>query len=108
VSDADPGHVVILDCVSVWVSNLMRDGFDEDDAVPAADQLADALLARSRPTIAVTNEVGMGVHPSTALGREYRDVLGRVNRRLSQRAMRAYLVVAGRVLSLTAPHEVFR
>jgi adenosyl cobinamide kinase/adenosyl cobinamide phosphate guanylyltransferase len=108
VRAADPSHLVLVDCVSVWVSNLMRSGLDERGAVPVADELAEALLARARPTIVVTNEVGMGVHPSTALGREYRDVLGRVNRRLSQRATRACLVVAGHVLPLSPPEDVFR
>jgi adenosyl cobinamide kinase/adenosyl cobinamide phosphate guanylyltransferase len=107
VRNADPSHLVLIDCVSVWVSNLMRDGLDERGAIPLADDLADALLARVPPTIVVTNEVGMGVHPSTALGRVYRDVLGRVNSRLSQRATRVCLVVAGRVLSLSPPQDVF-
>lgn len=101
----EPDHLVILDCLSLWVSALMADGCDEDRATVAADDLADALAARTTPTLVVTNEVGMGVHPSTPLGREYRDVLGRVNRRLAERADRALLVVAGHVLRLRRPEE---
>jgi adenosyl cobinamide kinase/adenosyl cobinamide phosphate guanylyltransferase len=48
----------------------------------------------------------MGVHPSSAVGREYRDVLGRVNRRLCESSTTALLVVAGRVVPLLAADEV--
>jgi adenosyl cobinamide kinase/adenosyl cobinamide phosphate guanylyltransferase len=108
VRRADPGHVVLVDCVSVWVSNLMQDGLDEDGAYAVGDELADALCARSLPSVVVTNEVGLGVHPSTALGRSYRDVLGRVNRRLAERARLAVLVVAGRVLPLSPAQDLLR
>ena len=63
---------------------------------------ADAAAAARRPgrTIAVTNEVGLGVVPATPLGREYRDVLGRVNATWTAAADDAYFVVAGRALRL--------
>ena len=51
----------------------------------------------------VTNEVGLGVHPDTALGRLYRDVLGAVNQRWAARAERTFLLVAGRALRLDVP-----
>jgi adenosylcobinamide kinase / adenosylcobinamide-phosphate guanylyltransferase len=102
---ADASHVVVLDCVTIWVSNLMVAGLHEDGADAVADSLLAALRERSTPSIVVTNEVGMGVHPTTELGREYRDVLGRVNRRLSEGATRALLVVAGRVLPLLTTEE---
>ncbi|HEX7095178.1 MAG TPA: bifunctional adenosylcobinamide kinase/adenosylcobinamide-phosphate guanylyltransferase [Acidimicrobiales bacterium] len=105
VRDVDPEHLVLVDCISLWVSALMADGIDEDGAVAAADDLADAFAARRAPVLVVTNEVGMGVHPSTSLGREYRDVLGRVNRRLAERVDRALLVVAGRVLPLLSQED---
>lgn len=105
VRGIDASHLVIVDCITLWVSSLTAEGCDEDDAAAAADDLADALCSRSAPTIVVTNEVGMGVHPATPLGRVYRDVLGRVNRRLAERADRALLVVAGQVLRLRRPEE---
>jgi adenosyl cobinamide kinase/adenosyl cobinamide phosphate guanylyltransferase len=102
-----PDHAVVVDCITVWVSNLMVHGLDEDSANDHADALLDALRSRSAPSIVVTNEVGLGVHPSSELGRVYRDVLGRVNRRLAEGATRAVFVAAGRVLSLHAPEDVF-
>jgi adenosylcobinamide kinase/adenosylcobinamide-phosphate guanylyltransferase len=108
VRDADPRHLLVVDCITIWVSNLMLDGFGEDTANPAADELLGALSGRDTPSIIVSNEVGMGVHPSSSLGREYRDVLGRVNRRLSEGATSAWLVVAGRVIQLHEPEGSFR
>src|SRR5690606_36026600 len=86
------GHLVLIDCVSVWVSNLMVDGLTESDASTVADSLADGLAGRTSPSVVVSNEVGLGVHPSSLLGRDYRDVLGRVNRRLAERSDRAVFV----------------
>jgi adenosyl cobinamide kinase/adenosyl cobinamide phosphate guanylyltransferase len=104
----DERHLVVVDCVTIWVSNLMENGLDERGAYSVADELLAVLHARRTPSIVVTNEVGMGVHPATAVGRGYRDVLGRVNRRLSEGATSAWLVVAGRLVALTAPEDVFR
>lgn len=101
------GHLALIDCVSVWVSNLMLDGLHESDASTMADSLADALAGRTSPSVVVSNEVGLGVHPSSLLGREYRDVLGRVNRRLAERSDRAVFVAAGHVLPLMPPHALF-
>jgi adenosyl cobinamide kinase/adenosyl cobinamide phosphate guanylyltransferase len=83
------------------------DGLDEDGANAVADELLAALRSRHTPSLVVTNEVGMGVHPSSPLGREYRDVLGRVNRRLGEGADRALLVAAGRVLPLLRAEDAF-
>lgn len=102
---------VLIDCLSLWVTNrLLEAGSDEPspaevDALEAAlDAEVDALLAavagRSGTTIAVTNEVGSGIVPAYPLGRVYRDVLGRVNQRVSRAAGRAWLLVAGRPLEL--------
>ena len=79
------GDTVVVDCLSLWVAN----GGDGD--VPQA---------RAGLTIAVTNEVGLGIVPDNALARAYRDELGRVNAAWVDAADEAYLVVAGRALRL--------
>lgn len=114
VGAADDGDALLLDCIAVWTSNrLLALGDDE----PAPDVLAQldgtvtleiaaflaAIRARSGPAIVVTNEVGDGLVPPYALGRAYRDLLGRVNQQLSREAQQAYLVVAGRPLPLPPP-----
>ena len=82
-----PGdHTVIVDCLSLWIAN------GGDGAVPAP---------RDGLTIAVTNEVGLGIVPVNALARAYRDELGRVNASWVAAADEAYFVVAGRALRLS-------
>ena len=96
----DPAATVIVDCLTLWVANLVF--ADRSDAqVEAAAGAVAALLAR-RPglSLVVTNEVGLGVHPPTELGRRYQDLLGRVNQTVVAAAGRAVLVVAGRALPL--------
>jgi adenosylcobinamide kinase/adenosylcobinamide-phosphate guanylyltransferase len=89
----------IVDCLSLWVSNLLA-----DSAAPAIEGLAAeaAALAAEHAggCVAVTSEVGMGIVPVNALARSYRDVLGRVNAIWAEAADEALLAVAGRVLRL--------
>jgi adenosylcobinamide kinase/adenosylcobinamide-phosphate guanylyltransferase len=97
--------VVIVDCLTVWVSNMMLEGFSDDEIEERSAKAAAAASARAGDTIAVTNEVGSGVHPSTELGMRFRDLLGRVNATWAEASDRVYLVVAGQVLELNAPPE---
>ena len=89
---------VVVDCLSLWVANLLETGVEEvEEEARAAAAVA---VARAAPTVAVTNEVGLGVVPATPLGRAYRDVLGRVNAIWADAADEAYFVVAGKALRL--------
>ena len=90
---AAAGDTIVVDCLSLWVANLLERGLEPDDAAAVA-------AARSAPTIAVTNEVGLGIVPVTELGRAYRDLLGRVNAAWVELSDRALFVVAGRALEL--------
>jgi adenosyl cobinamide kinase/adenosyl cobinamide phosphate guanylyltransferase len=90
----------IVDCLSLWVANLLERGDGEDEVVRVASEAARLAASREGPAIAVTNEVGMGVVPPYELGRFYRDVLGRVNATWADHAAEALLVVAGRPLAL--------
>jgi adenosylcobinamide kinase/adenosylcobinamide-phosphate guanylyltransferase len=67
------------------------------------DEIVAAARDREASTIVVTNEVGGGLVPPSALGRVYRDLLGRVNQRVSRTADRAWLLVAGRAIGLPPP-----
>lgn len=101
LSDAPDEAYVIVDCLSLWVANLLERGDDEDAMTARAQQAAGLAAQRAAPTIAVSNEVGMGVVPAYPAGRAYRDVLGRVNAIWAAVAAEAVLVVAGRLLALT-------
>jgi adenosylcobinamide kinase/adenosylcobinamide-phosphate guanylyltransferase len=72
----------------------------------AVDALVAALAARSAPTVVVSDEAGMGVHPEHALGRHWRDALGIVNQRVAAVAGDVWLVVAGRLLPLARPDDL--
>jgi adenosylcobinamide kinase / adenosylcobinamide-phosphate guanylyltransferase len=96
-----PDACLVVDCLSLWVANLLERGVE---AVEEQAQEAAALAAaRAGPSVAVSNEVGLGIVPRNALARRYRDVLGRVNAIWAEAASEAYLVVAGRVLPLERP-----
>jgi len=94
---------LVIDCMTVWLGNVMHHGWDDGKIFREVSDLGALLSARSAPTIVVSNEVGMGVHPQTVLGRHYCDLLGRINASLAARASDAYLLVAGRLLRLEDP-----
>jgi len=105
IGTADRAACLLVDCLSLWAANLLATaGSAAVERVASA--AADAAAARPGTTIVVTTEVGLGVVPATPLGREYRDLLGRVNAIWADRADEAYLVVAGRLLPLLAASEV--
>ena len=92
---------VLVDCMTVLASNalLTAESQGEEAAVAAvlaeAEALRDAALAHRGTVFVVTNEVGMGVHPPTSLGRWYRDALGRANALLAAAADEVVLLVSG-------------
>ena len=98
----DAAALLVVDCLTVWVANLLHRDEDADSIVERAHRLADALAARAGPAVVVSNEVGLGVHPPTDLGRCFADVLGHVNQAVAARADRSMLLVAGMALPLVA------
>jgi adenosylcobinamide kinase / adenosylcobinamide-phosphate guanylyltransferase len=91
---------VILDCLTLWVSNLLERGRTESAVEQEAARVARIAAARPAPTLIVSNEVGLGVVPTSPLGRAYRDLLGRVNALVAEAATESLLVVAGRLVRL--------
>ncbi len=85
--------VVLLDALGTWIAN---------DSGADIDGLVDALVSRRGDTVVVSEEVGLGVHPVTEVGRLFADRLGMANRRIAEVADRCVLVVAGRVIELPA------
>ena len=92
---------VVLDCLTLWVSNAIEANLSDEQIVDEAREIASALAKREAPAVVVTNEVGLGIVPMNALARRYRDTLGRVNATFVAEAEGAYLVVAGRALPLS-------
>jgi len=94
------GCCVVVDCLTLWVANVM----DREDSVVVQEAGRTAAAAAGRPghTIVVSNDVGSGIVPADRRTRRYRDLLGRVNTAFAGPAADAYLVVAGRALRLEA------
>jgi adenosylcobinamide kinase / adenosylcobinamide-phosphate guanylyltransferase len=92
LAGAAPGDAVLIDCATFWLSNLMLAGAD---LAAAEAGLFAALDACPAPIVVVTNEVGAGVVPETALGRAFREAQGRLNQRLAARSGLVVQVVAG-------------
>ncbi len=95
---------ILLDCLTLWVSNLLLQEAKPGEAREVVGAQVDALLAlqdRSTATwIVVSNEVGLGVMPPSALGRAFKDALGRANQRFAAQADDVVLMAAGLPLRL--------
>jgi adenosylcobinamide kinase / adenosylcobinamide-phosphate guanylyltransferase len=105
------GDVVVVDCLTLWISNLMfhadgvpeatdpagvvDNGLSESDVVCHCEQLIAAIRVRSGSVISVTNEVGLGIVPDNALARRYRDLVGRCNQTMAAAADSVTLMVSG-------------
>ncbi len=89
--------VVLVDCLTLWLTNVM---LGERDVDPATDALVAALAAAQQPVILVSNEVGLGLVPETPLGRAFRDAQGRLNQRMAEEVDEVRFVAAGLPLVL--------
>ncbi len=90
--DLAAGRPVLVDCLTLWLTNEMLAGHD---VAAAADLLETALRRRDAPTVLVSNEVGLGIVPETALGRTFRDEAGRLNQRIAALAGHVVFMIAG-------------
>lgn len=94
-------HTVLVDCLTLWVNNLLFEAekvgkaLSEDDMACASKAVVEAAQARSRTVVFVTNEVGLGIIPENPLARHYRDLVGRCNQIIAQSADRVVLMVSG-------------
>lgn len=96
---APDGHTVVIDCVTLWISNLMVELDDASISAKVGGAL-ELIEGRAGESIVVSNEVGSGLVPMSPVGRRFRDLQGRANQSFAAAADRAYLVVAGRALRL--------
>jgi adenosylcobinamide kinase/adenosylcobinamide-phosphate guanylyltransferase len=96
-------EVVLIDCLTLWVNNLLLDreqSLSERDAVEICENLIDGCRVRAGTVLVVTNEVGWGVVPDNSMARLFRDLIGRSNQTIAAAADRVFLVVCGLPLAL--------
>jgi adenosylcobinamide kinase / adenosylcobinamide-phosphate guanylyltransferase len=96
---ARPGRAALVDCLTLWLSNLMLAGRDVEAEI---SRLAEAIGALTGPAVFVSNEVGLSLVPETKLGREFRDWQGRANQEVA-RACDAVVFVAAGLPTLLKP-----
>ncbi|HEX2216894.1 MAG TPA: bifunctional adenosylcobinamide kinase/adenosylcobinamide-phosphate guanylyltransferase [Xanthobacteraceae bacterium] len=97
---APPQAAVLVDCLTLWLTNLMLGAFKVD---VMTERLEGALAGRSGPTVLVANEVGLGIVPENALARRFRDAQGMLNQRLAAKASRVIMMVAGLPVAVKSP-----
>jgi adenosylcobinamide kinase/adenosylcobinamide-phosphate guanylyltransferase len=106
-AEADHADVIVIDCLTLWLSNLILSDAHSARVAARVDELAAVLAVRSCHVIMVTNEVGMGLVPENALGRLFRDCAGRAHQRLARECDEVYAGVLGCILRLRpAPVEL--
>ena len=92
-----PDRVVLVDCLTLWVTNLMM---DERDMPAESAALADLLPALKARVIIVSNEVGLGIVPENRMARDFRDHAGRLHQIVAEKSTEVYFVAAGLPLKM--------
>ena len=98
--ESAPKACLLVDCLTVWLGNLMHHGRDVD---AAREELLESLRGAAGPVVLVANEVGLGIVPDNAMARAFRDHAGRLNQAVAALSERVYLVTAGLPLALKEP-----
>lgn len=87
--------VVLVDCLTLWVTNLMMDGLDEAAILDKARSFISSCKRAKADVIAVSNEVGLGIVPDNVLARKFRDIAGLVNQKIAKEADEVFFVASG-------------
>lgn len=88
-------NVILIDCLTLWLSNLMAETHDDTGILRFLDQLETALLTCPCPVILVSNEVGLGIVPENKLARQFRDLAGMIHQRMAKVSDRVVMTIAG-------------
>jgi adenosylcobinamide kinase/adenosylcobinamide-phosphate guanylyltransferase len=100
IAQAPANAALLVDCLTLWLSNLMEGGSDIEAQIA---RLQESLTGRTGPTVLVSNEVGLGVVPNNALARRFRDLQGQLNQRMAAQAPRVVMMVAGIPIAVKSP-----
>lgn len=97
---ADTADVILVDCLTLWLSNMMAAGMDDLEIENRLHQSTQSFSRIQCPVFLVSNEVGYGIVPENALARRFRDLAGQVNQVMAAAADRVVLTVAGQALQI--------
>jgi adenosylcobinamide kinase/adenosylcobinamide-phosphate guanylyltransferase len=100
LASLDAVDVVVIDCLTLWLTNLLVDGLDLQQIDARVGELAAELDRRRFHVLIVTNEVGLGIVPDNALARAFRDATGRAHQRLGRLADELYFGMMGQLVRL--------
>jgi adenosylcobinamide kinase/adenosylcobinamide-phosphate guanylyltransferase len=99
-----PGALLLVDCLTLWVSNLLTgQGLEDEEIVRRGEELGRVLAGLAGRAVLVANEVGLGIVPADPLARRFRDLAGGLNQSLARACGRVVLVAAGLPLALKGP-----
>ncbi|EFO33832.1 bifunctional adenosylcobalamin biosynthesis protein CobP [Roseibium sp. TrichSKD4] len=99
---AAPGRVILIDCLTVWLNNLL---YEEKDVAAEAERLTQQMPTLQGPCVFVSNEVGHGIVPENRLARAFRDVQGRLNQDIAAASAQVVFVAAGQPILLKPRKE---
>jgi adenosylcobinamide kinase/adenosylcobinamide-phosphate guanylyltransferase len=100
LAHADSADVILVDCLTLWISNMMAAGMGDPEIESLMNQTAQSFSSVQCPVFLVSNEVGYGIVPENALARRFRDLAGQVNQFMADTADRVVLTVAGQALQI--------
>ena len=101
-SEAD---VLVVDCLTLWINNLMMENYDSEQLLDQVQSLTRAVSSVSCPVILVSNEVGTGIVPENKLARLYRDLVGWANQAVAECADQVVWTVAGIPMIIKGDNE---
>lgn len=87
-------EIIILDCLTMWVSNLLE-RYTDEEIIRMAEEIAKYSRDLKSEVITISNEVGLGIVPEYPIGRRYRDLLGRVNQTFAKYSNKVFFMIAG-------------
>jgi adenosylcobinamide kinase/adenosylcobinamide-phosphate guanylyltransferase len=104
-TDSSSAGVILVDCLTLWTSNLLEQQYSDVQMVQVLDRLVLSLRVSPCPVILVSNEVGAGIVPENALSRQFRDLAGWVNQKVAACVDQVILSVAGIPVNIKSPAD---
>lgn len=96
----EKGNDYILDCLTTWITNLLVNGYKEEDIIEKVKSLIEKIKKTNSSCVIISNEVGWGIVPENKLAREFRDIIGKIHQIIVEKSDIFYLMVAGVPLKL--------